>query len=245
MWRIEKVELRPGTLDFTSSEQGWQKVTQLFADDVNLINAVELVAWDLEDDTQFLICEACGYFHCKQGDWVRIRRTDSMVLLLPAFDYVWAEEEWDRAEFSPPKYLRKRGIPYFDRSTYETLQSQNGDFPAFDQILRLNMKEATLLFHWTAPAQVFGAPPEIHVNEEIIVGASEGSATDHIKHLQKLISEQYDDKSNVLLRPLSEHDRVISLYLYAAEFIDWKALVIAGQDYQLVVDSRFVIVPVE
>src|SRR5688500_15402081 len=133
MWHIENPELRPGTLDMTSANGGFCKVTQLFAGDVKLINAVELVAWDLEDDTQFLICEACGYFHCKRGDWVRVRRTDSIVLLLPAFDYVWAEEQEDWMEYGPPSYLTQRGIPYFDRSTYENLQTQNPDFPPFDR----------------------------------------------------------------------------------------------------------------
>ena len=48
--------------------------------------------------------------------------------------------------------------------------------------------------------------------------------------------------SNALLLPLTEHDRTISIYLDAAEFIDWKALVIDVDEYRLVVDSRFVIV---
>jgi hypothetical protein len=160
MWRIEDVELRPATLDFTSSEQGWRKVTQLFAGGVKLINTVELVAWDLEDDTQFLICEACGMEHCKQGDWVRVRRTDSMVLLLPAFAYVWAERPEDRLEYSPPSYLIERGVAYMDQSVFETLQFQNSDFPVFERIPHLNMREAALLFHWTTPAQILGAPPK-------------------------------------------------------------------------------------
>ncbi|HET8783658.1 MAG TPA: hypothetical protein VFM63_14695 [Pyrinomonadaceae bacterium] len=242
MWRIENLELRPGTLDFTSSEQGWRKVTQLFAGEVKLINAVELVSWDLEDDTQFLICEACGMEHCKQRDWVRVRRSGSLVLVLPAFDYVWAEREEDRLEYSPPSYLTERGIAYINRSTYETLPQQNPEFPVFERIPHLNMREAALLFHWTTPAQVLGPPPEIRVNSEILAGASEGSAADHIDHLSTLLQTLYDDPSHALLRPLTEQDHVLSLYLDASEFIDWKAIVVDGDDYRLVVDSRFVIV---
>ena len=237
MWRIENLELRPGTLDMTSANGGWRKVTQLFAGEVKLINAVELVAWDLEDDTQFLICEACGYFHCKRGDWVRVRRTDSVVLLLPAFDYVWPEEQEDRMEYGPPTYLLQRGPAYFDRSSYEKLHLQNRDFPSFEKIPHLNMREAALLFHWTAPAQVLGPPPEIRVNEEIIVGTS----PDLIKLLENLLHAQYEDQSKASLRPLAEHDHLISIYLDAAEFIDWKAMVVNGDDYHLVVDSTWVV----
>ena len=243
MWRIENPELRPAKLDFTSSEQGWQNVTQLFVDDVQLINAIELVAWDLTDDTQFLICEACGMEHCKRGDWVRVRRSDSMVLILPAFDYVWAEHPEDRLEYSPPKYLSAHGgVAYMDRATYETLPRQNSAFPSFEQIPQLNMREAALVFHLTAPAQVLGAPPEIRVNEEMIVGASEGSAADHIRKLETVLHHNSNDTSDAVLRPLNEFDRVISLSLDATEFIDWKALVVEGDDYTLVVDSSFVVV---
>ena len=242
MWRIENPELRPAKLDFTSSEQGWQNVTQLFVDDVQLVNAIELVAWDLTDDTQFLVCEACGMEHCKQGDWVRVRRSDSMVLILPAFDYVWAECQEERWEYSPPQYLSAHGgVAYMNRATYETLTLQNSDFPAFEQIPQLIMREAALLFHLTAPAQVLGAPSEIRVNEAMIVGASEGSPADHIRNSETLLHNSYDDKSNALLRPLTESDRVISLFVDAAEFIDWKALVIERDEFRLVVDSRFVV----
>lgn len=242
MWRIENPELRPGTLDFTSSGQDWQMVTQLYVDEIQLINAVELVNWDT-DDTQVLICEACGIDHCKSGDWVRVRRSDSMVLMLPAFDHVWAERPEHRFEYRPPKYLSQRGgVAYLDRFTYERLHSQNSEFPAWEQIRQLNIREATLLFHWTAPAQVLSVPPEVRVNEEIIVGASEGSSSSYVTLLKDLLNRQYSDTSPALLRPLTESDRTISLYLDASEFIDWKALVVNGEDYQLVVDSRFVIV---
>ena len=242
MWRIENPELRPAKLDFTSSEQGWRNVTQLFVDDVKLINAVELVAWDLTDDTQFLICEACGIEHCKQRDWVRVRRSDSMVLILPAFDYVWAECQEERLEYSPPRYLNEHGgVAYMDRARYETLPPQSSDFPSFEQIPQLNMREAALLFHLTAPAQVLGAPPEIRVNKQIIVGASEGSPADHIRNVETILSTNYNDTSNALLRPLTESDRVISLSVDSAEFIGWKVLVIERDEFRLVVDSRFVV----
>lgn len=123
MWRIEKLELRPATLDFTSSGQGWREVTQLFADGIQLINTIELVEWGA-DDTQFLIREACGMEGCKRGDWVRIRRTDSLIFILPSFDYIWAERVDDKAEYHRPHYLKTHGIAYFDRCIHEDLQSK-------------------------------------------------------------------------------------------------------------------------
>ena len=58
MWQIKNPEVKPATLDFSSSGQGKLQVNQLFADGIELINALELVEW-YSEDTQFLVCEAC------------------------------------------------------------------------------------------------------------------------------------------------------------------------------------------
>ena len=210
------------------------------ADEIELINAIELVDWDSED-TQFLVCEACGYVHCKRGDWVSIRRTDSLVLILPATDYIWTEDEQDKLEYRPPFYIKQRGIAYLDRSTYESLKSMHASFPAIDQIHPLSLKEATLLFHWDAPHRFLGDPPELRIRREIIVGTSEGNYIEHLQQMENLIRTQYEDDALAELRPLESHEHVISFYLDSSTFIDWKALVFNGSEYRLLVDSRYVI----
>lgn len=241
MWHIENPELRRGTLDFTSSGQGWRKVTQLFADHVQLVNAIELIDWKA-DDTQLLICEACGIEGCEKGNWVRLRRSDSHVFILPAFDYIWAERDYDKTEYYPPRYLKTHGAAYFDRVMYEALQSQNSHLPSFDELQLLNIREATLIFHLEAPVQVLGPPPDVRVRHDLIAGASEGAAPDRVKQIEALIQKQYADVSPATLRPLLQSEIPISIFLDASEFIDWKALVLDGSEYRLVIDSRFVIV---
>lgn len=247
MWRIENPELRRHTLDFTASERGLRKFTQLLSNGVELINALELTSWS-DDDTQFLICNECGIERCKRGDWVCVRRSGSLILILPAFDYVWGERDFDKTEYFPPSYLTKRGLAYFERQTYEELRSRyeiqrprHTSFPPFEQIQQLSMREATLLFHWDAPAKVLGAPPVVQPRRELIVGSSEGDADEYVKLLEQLIHEQYEDKSPALLRPFLPDEHVVSLFLDASEFIEWKALAFDGQRYRLVADSQFVI----
>lgn len=240
MWRIENLEIRRGTLDFTSSGQGRRKVTQLFADGIQLVNAIELIDW-AADDAQLLICEACGMEGCERGNWVRIRRSDSLIFILPAFDYIWAERDYDKTEYYPPRYLKTHGVAYFDRYTYEELRSKHDRLPSFDALQRLNMREATLIFHLTVPGQVLGQPPEVQVRYDLIVGASQGVAAEHAERLEQLIHRQYNDNSSATLRPLTGSDSPISLYLDASEFIDWKALLFDGSEYRLVVDSGFVL----
>jgi hypothetical protein len=54
------------------------ELSRLVLDNTVLINAIELVDWD-EEPTQFLICEACGYVHCKRGDWVSSRSSPGLI----------------------------------------------------------------------------------------------------------------------------------------------------------------------
>ncbi len=103
------------------------------------------------------------------------------------------------------------------------------------------MREASLLFHWDAPAQVLGEPPEVNVRRDIVLASSEGESVEYLKQLEDLIQRQYKDESSAILRPVSCSEQVISLYLDAEEFIEWKALVFDGLAYRLLVDSRYVI----
>ena len=239
MWQIKNPEIRSTTLDFSSSGQGKLQVSQLLSDGVELINALELVEWDSEA-TQVLVCEACGYAQCKPGDWVSIRKTNSLILILPASQYVWRADKEDE-EHKPPHYLRKHGVAWLDLSTYQGLRSRNSSFPSLEKIRQLTLREATLLFHWDAPAHVLGRPPEIKVRRDIVLASSEGDYVEYLRQLEILIPKQYEDDSNAVLRPVSEGEQVISFYLDAPEFIEWKALAYDGSAYRLLVDAKYVI----
>ena len=239
MWQIKNLEIKPATLDFTSSGQGKRQVHQLFSNDIKLINALELVDLDSED-TQLLICEECGFMHCKSGDWVSVRRSDLLVLILPTADFVWGDEE-DKREYKPPAYLKKQGIPYLDFATYERLRSMHSSFPAMDQIQPLTLKEATLLFQWNAPDRIMGEPPEVNIRTDMIVGSSEGDHTEQLRALEHLTTRQYTNESVANLRPISSHERIISLYLDAVRFSEWQALAFDGTEYRLLVDSKYVV----
>ena len=239
MWQIKNLELRPTALDFGSSGQGKRPVFQLFADGIKLINALELVDWDVED-SQFLICEACGFTNCKSGDWVSVRRSDSVVLILPSSEYVWREKK-DYMEYCPPAYLKERGIPFLDSATYETLRSQHSSFPALEKLQPLKAKEAAVLFQWTAPDRILGEPPEVNIQADLIVGSSEGDQTEPLKILEKLLKKQYDNVSSAVLRSKSDNERVISFYLDATAFTEWQAMVFDGSEYRLMVESKYVV----
>lgn len=239
MWQIKNIELKSVVLDFGSSDQSKFPVSQLFSNGIELINALELIDWSSED-TQVLICEACGYTHCKSGDWVSFRRSGSLVFILPAGDYVWGNKE-DKIEYHPPAYLKHQGIAYLDLLLYERLRSRNSSVPTVDTIHPLTLRDAALLFHWNAPANVLGEPPEIRIDRDIVVGSSEGDHREQLEQLENLLRTYYEDKSIAQLRPISSNERVISFYLDSAEFIEWQALVFDGSAHRLLIDSKYVI----
>jgi len=239
MWQIKNLELKSAILDFNSSGQSKFAVSQLFSDGIQLVNVLELIDWGTED-TQVLICEGCGITECKSGDWVSFRRSGSLVLMLPANAYVWGNSE-DKNEYRPPSYLKRQGIACLELSTYEDLRSRNSSVPTVDTIRPLTLRDAALLFHWNAPANVLGVPPEIRVNQDIVVGSSEGDQREQLDRLEKLLRTHYEDKSVAQLRPIAGNERVISLYLDAAEFIEWQALVSDGSEYRLLIDSKVIL----
>ena len=239
MWQIKNPEIKLATLDFSSSGQDRLQVSQLFADGIEIINALELVDWD-EEKIQFLICEACGFTHCKSGDWVSLRRSDSLILILPAFEAVFGESG-ENEEYRPPYYLKQKGIAYFDTATYEALRSKHSSFPPIEQIRSLSMQEATLLYHWNAPAHVLGKPPHINVRSDIVLASSEGDHVDYLNQLADLLQSQYKDETVATLRALLDGEKIITLFLDAEEFIELDALAYDGSAYRLLVDSKYVI----
>jgi hypothetical protein len=238
MWQLKNPEVRPATLDFSSSGQSRLQVSQLYVDGVEIINAIELVDWD-HQKIQFLICEACGMTNCKSGDWVSLRRSDSLILLLPPFEAVG--ESRDSEEYRPPYYLRQNGVAFFEAASYEALRSDNPSFPPVEQIRFLSVQEATWLYHWNAPAHVLRTPPDLRVRSDVVLAASEGEHLDYINQLEDLIQKQYQDESPANLRPILKGEKVITLFLDAEKFIEWDALIYDGSSYRLLIDSTYVV----
>lgn len=222
MWKIDNLIIQARTLDFGSSEQSHVKVSQLFAGSELLVNALELVDWD-SDETQLLVCEACGSVHCKSGDWVMIRKSGPLVLILPAFDSL----EKNVTEYGPPVYVRERGIGFLDLEAYEELRSKNVYLPATDSIRQLEMRETVKAFQWDAPLQIFGRPPQEFARRgDLIVASSTGDHAEWTSRIEAIARANQENHATVTLRPLAGDDEPVSLFLDTAEFLEWKAMTV-------------------
>ena len=228
-------------MDFSSSGQSDVTISQLYSSEIQLINAIELVDWDI-DEGQLLVCEACGFVGCKSGDWVSLRFADPLILITPAF-ISYTDSDEARREYSPPWYIRTRGIPYFELETYELLRTQNVSFPSVSNIRKLSMKEAVLTFQWEAPYQVFDrAPKPVIYQGDLIIAASEGEPSEIIRSIEEYASANISNEQKVSLHSLGNSEQVVSLYLDTPGFLEWRAVAFSDNGLKLILDSKHMIV---
>ena len=243
MWRVENPTIVKSSLDFSSSGQGRVKVSQLHGDNLVLMNALELMDWDT-DRTQLLICEDCGTESCEPGGWVALRIADDRVLLIPAFEEM-EQHEWTLTEYAPPHYLKKRGAPYFDRTDYESLVATRKGFPALNDIKPLQMHEAMRLAQMEMPFRMFGEPPELTLADAklLVVATSDGEPAEHLSTIENILRSNYESREPAVLRERGADEEIIYLFLDAAEFTDWEALVRTEKGERLLLAESFVIEP--
>lgn len=241
MWEIKNLTIQKTKLDFTSSEQGFLEVSQLIAEGVVLMNAIELMEFD-EDIIQVLICDHCGTVGCQSGNWVSFRKSGNYILLIPAFEEM--EDNWSKTEYSPPKYFKKEGTPYFTFQVYESLIMEFSRFPRINEIKNLKMSEAMRLAQYKMPLRIFGEPPEISLQRDkikYIVASSEGEPETHLQNIEEILRQNYKSSSSAKIRYPLPDEETIYLFIDIAEFTDWKALVKSNSNYRLFLEEEFVV----
>jgi hypothetical protein len=241
MWELENIITKKVRFDLSSSGEPDVYVTQLWNDDVELINACEYVNWS-DSEYQFLICDSCGYVGCKSRDWVEIKRTESIALIMPAFRRLSETSEFIRDHYLPPYYLCDRGVIFSDREHYDNKLYPITSFPEFEQLPLLSAWEAVKLFQFEAPNRILGYifnPPELY--RDIIIASSDGNFMEQTPELMTLMNNLSTSSSTVKLRKMTEQDQVISFYLDISGFPEWAALSYDGSQYSLYLEPGYVI----
>jgi hypothetical protein len=241
MWTPETLKTKKVKLDLSSSGQAEVYVTQLWNDGVELINSVEYVNWN-DLDFQFIVCESCGFVGCKSQDWVEIKRTDSMVLIMPAFTRLKEASQQMRDEYLPPSYLLEQGVIYIDRKSYESRLCQVAPFPKFGTLPLLPAWEAAKIFQLESPNHVLGDilnPPELY--KDIVIASSEGNFIEQTSALISLVDNLLKATHTVNFRRITEADQIISLYLDISGYPEWAALSCDGLRYSLYLEPGYII----
>ena len=207
MWRVQRLEAREITLDFSSAGCGPCHTTALVSDDVTLVNAMTLIELEEDGCVQVIVCEACGVVGCETGGWVQPRRFGDAVVWLPCFSRLSDQQ----TEYRAPQFLLDRGIPFFDAPQAQRLGEI---FPALraDVIPALSIRDAALVAQWDAPHRVLGKPGEKpRINRDMIIATSAGELASVLDHLQTLLDDAASDASSLAV-PL-KGDLAPELYL--------------------------------
>jgi hypothetical protein len=246
MWEINEPTISKTILDFSSSGQSSREVSQLIAGNTVLMNGLELTEW-IEDGTQALICSSCGYPGCESGGWVAFRKAGNRVFLIPAFELIEGEKDRYNDEYAAPSYISKQGIPFFDLSTYNALISANVGFPSVDRISQLRLSEAARLVQMEAPYRLFGDPPRVTLQrdkENLVVAASEGEHKNILAEVLAILTDLYNDQGPAQLTETGADGDVVSVFLDADEFVEFKCLVRRDTEARLLLSESLFIEPV-
>ena len=220
MWRVQSLEERKVTLDFSSAGLGPCRTAALVSDDVTLVNATTLIELEEDGSVQVIVCEACGVVRCQAGGWVQPRRFGDAVVWLPYFSRLSDQQ----TEYSPPRFLLERGIPFFGAQQVQRLEEI---VPALrsDVIPALAIRDVVLVAQWDAPNHVLGKPGEKpHIKRDMIFATSAGELTSVLDHIQALLDDAVSNASSLAV-PLNG-DPGPELYLDSVRnTLPWSPLV--------------------
>ena len=218
---ITRFEIRPAKMDFQLSEQGIVDVTQLWADDLLIVNALELVDWE-DSLLQLIVCEACGSSGCGADGYVSIQRTEGLVLLLPSFADMEAN---DLVSFGPPRVLESAGALVLKTAQYQELRNLIPGFPAEAGLPPLTGKEAADLFQWEAPGGILGSFPQRRALDRArLIACSEGDLRERLDFLEEALGPLRGFGGEVALRPVEAGEEIVSFFLDDRDFTEWRAL---------------------
>jgi hypothetical protein len=234
---VTRFEIRPAKMDFRTSGQGIVDVTQLWADDLEIVNALGFVDWE-DFPLQLAVCEACGISRCSPGGSVSIRRAGGLVVFLPPF----AEMEENEAEYDPSWVLKSEGALVLKEARYRELRDLVPGFPSEASLPALTGKEAARLLQWEAPGRVLGSFPEpVALDRTRLTACSEGDLRQRLDSLSEVLASLQDLAKEIVLRAAGLEEEAVSLFLNDKGFTQWRTLVETSRGVAAFLEPGYVI----
>jgi hypothetical protein len=227
MFKITTWTSKKRTLDFTSSGQKNIDVLSIYIGYDVLCNAYELFEWDKEEDNaQFQVCEACGIIHCNPGGWATFRKVSDIVMIIPLFNKILSDDDFERSEFTPPNIIRKRGVMYFDVEKYQRFHLDFPKFPNYESIPILKQNEALYSIQHDAPGRFLGdiyKSTKPNTRQSLVIAASDGNTEDFSKILLNIFNNPFDCCDPAKISKPTEDDIIITLYIDLPQIPEWRA----------------------
>lgn len=149
-----------------------------------------------------------------------LRRFDDHILIIPDFAAM-LPDSWAATQYSPPRWMVKRGVLSFSKSNWRNFQYAFVGPPSIDEIDPISTVELLYLYYFQAPRSFlpdYLAPSQANWN--LILCTSGDDAGEDIKHLKSLFSDPSTYKRHEYCTP-QETSYTVSAFLDLPSVLEW------------------------
>jgi hypothetical protein len=240
------IELTSWTPNFSSSGQANPQWTWVSCDGLQLANSVEWVDW-ATNPVQVVLCDACGYPDCGQGNYVHVSRLgDFIIWSTPHIDQ---SDDWSVSQYTPSLAVRKHGAVAFPKAEWARLRTLNDGVPSHAVLAEATRR--VLADSWrlsaSGPARVDSFAHVIPMLKGRLLATDRFEPDETIRILTPLLdwlSEAPDEPlSGTLCDPQSVDAQIEVLYFDGPREHDWPAFALLGRSPVLALSRDIVFVP--
>jgi hypothetical protein len=218
VWTPSKIEIKATKFDLSSSSFGTAKVKQVICDGVTVVNAANYVAWN-DYPLQFMLCEQCLYQGCATGGCVSVRRANDRVIILPAFDSIYAGE-WEASMYGPPLWLRRRGCLSLTKDQWAVFSAPIRNAPRWDELEHATTNDLLRLFYFQSPRMFLPDYTQPAGARWDTILCTNGDTDVDVAFLRQVLSTEFDDYRHVFCKPSSE-SYTVSAFLDCNKVEEW------------------------
>ena len=220
-WRVEKVESRRVTLDFTSSGQAPHEAVQVLFDGHLFANAVGLTDWT-GDGMQVDVCESCGIEGCNVDGWVQLRSAGDLRVFVPMLR---AEADSGDSRQGPPKLLRQQGAPLLQPEGYGRMREIIANLPLDPPAITSG--ETLRLLAFEAPRRLTDGEGSFRRSLAQFLLAADGcELQEGTASLSRLIENLSANDVSMSARPVRPGERIITFHVDDSKLSAWQPMVL-------------------
>ena len=237
MHQLNECTIRQATLEMGDAPFGSVPTLAVYAGNICLMNATEFCDFST-DPCQLLICD-CGNVGCASGGYASFRRIGDSVALLPAFSMLASEDDFDRNQYAPPKYLTSSdgvGV-FFAPTVYSMLKARIPALPSVLDLRPLTSVEAITIIQMQAPLEVLGRfPMRPTIDRDLVIAVTEGDTEFEFRKVRTFIESCLDFNLPLHVADASEGWTIIEFHLDGRRFPVWNDF--ARLDNQIAINLR-------
>lgn len=218
--RIEKLETKNLTLNFSNAGLGVLETKAVLGNDVILINNTHCLEYE-PSAFQAIICECCGIVNCEPGSWLSLRKAGQLVVLIPAVNEMRAGD-WEHNEYQPPSYIRQLGPLSLTAEKYNELRSLVPKFPELENIINITAVEILSVHQVLIPGRVLGDIGKYkEIKTDNIIAVSDGELDDELYSLKLAVKAAHLNEASAIS---NSAERTVEFYFDLPNFPSWNGL---------------------